>query len=341
MNSFFWGNGNDTGGGIRWFRWKRLAVPKVAGGLGYRDLRQFNLALVAKQGRSICASRSILTYGCRQQIGDRHSTHIWTDPWILEACDPYIRTEVAENMPFVMVFDLILNRTMILTNILRIPLSLRECDDDWCWVLNRKGEYVVKEGYRCCPVCGVGLETNFHVLYCCFFARSCWLLSNLGWLARLHFRDSGTKSLVAAVWQPPPLGQYKCNIDISVQANGQLMVVPGLMDPLLGEVLCFREALSWLKSKNYFPICVETDCELIVNALNSPHTDSSYFELMINDCKALLQELQYVSFAFVRRSANQVAHTVARAASSMSDFDWVCPPLFLYDTLSFDVNNMS
>ncbi|XP_021596688.1 uncharacterized protein LOC110603301 [Manihot esculenta] len=138
---------------------------------------------------------------------------------------------------------------------------------------------------ECCPVCGVGMETDFHILYCCSFARSCWLLSNLGWvsfsslntmlsyvltflsvsqrekvfiliwslwthhndivwnqifqqpiymvnrarvvleewqLARLHFRvtNSSTKPLAAAVWQPPSLGQYKYNIDISVQANG-------------------------------------------------------------------------------------------------------------------------
>ncbi|XP_043807328.1 uncharacterized protein LOC122721971 [Manihot esculenta] len=450
-------NGKDTGGGVRWFQWKQLAVLKVAGGLGYRELRQFNFALVAKQGWRLLKYPNTLAskvLKVKQRIGDGCSTPIWTDPWILEAGDPYIQTEVAENIPFVRVFDLILNRTwnakLIRThfqqhdsnNILHILLSLRECDDDWCWALNRKGEYVVMEDYRvalednivdvsyhsfpwhliwkvgvpakvmlliwrilrnvlpckhnlrvrhmdideCCPVCGVGLETYFYVLYCCSFARSCWLLSNLGWvsfsslntmlsyvltslpvsqreeifqqliyvvnrvravleewqMARLHFRvtDSSTKPLAATVWQPPPLGQYKYNIDISVQVNGlyglgmvvrnslgyccegQFMVVPGLMDPLLGEVLCFREALSWLKSKNYFLVCVETDCELVVNALNSPHFDSSYFELMINDCKALFHELQYVSFAFVRRSANQVAHTVARAVGSMSDFDW-------------------
>ncbi|XP_021595176.1 uncharacterized protein LOC110602057 [Manihot esculenta] len=115
----------------------------MVGGLGYRDLQQFNLALVAKR-----------------RIRDGRSTHIWIDPWILEASDPYIRTEVFENMPFIMVFNLILNRTwnanLIRThfqqhdsdNILHIPLSLRESDDDWCWALNRKSEYVVKEGYH-------------------------------------------------------------------------------------------------------------------------------------------------------------------------------------------------
>ncbi|XP_021623023.1 uncharacterized protein LOC110622729 [Manihot esculenta] len=172
MNSFFWGNGKDNGDGIRWFRWKRLAVPKVAGGLGYWELRQFNLALVAKQGWRLLKYPNTLASKVLKAKYFSHSdffqapvgngpSQIWR-----KAGDPYIRTEVAENMPFVRVSDLILNRTwnaeLIQThfqqhdsdNILHIPLSLRECDDDWCWALNRKGEYVVKEGYR------VAMEDN-------------------------------------------------------------------------------------------------------------------------------------------------------------------------------------
>lgn len=48
--SFFWESGSNNGKGVKWMRWSRMAIPKVHGGLGYRDLHQFNLALVAKQG---------------------------------------------------------------------------------------------------------------------------------------------------------------------------------------------------------------------------------------------------------------------------------------------------
>ncbi|KAG8646930.1 hypothetical protein MANES_09G042601v8 [Manihot esculenta] len=389
MNNFFWGNGKDNGDGIRWFRWKRLAVPKVAGGLGYWELRQFNLALVAKQGWRLLKYPNTLASKVLKAKYFSHSDFfqapVGNGPSQIWRSDPYIRTEVAENMPFVRVSDLILNRTwnaeLIQThfqqhdsdNILHIPLSLRECDDDWCWALNRKGEYVVKEGYRVAMEdnladLSVGLEKDFHVLYCCSFARSYWLLSNLGWvsfsslntmlsyvLTFLHVSQrEEVFMLIWSLWihrndvvwnqifQQPIYVVNRARVVLEewqlawlhfrVTDSGmvvrnslgyccecQIMIVSGLMDPLLGE----------LKSKNYFPVCMETDCELVVNALNSSHSDSLYFKLIINDCKALLHELQYISFAFVRRSANQVAHTVARRAGSMSDFDWGMPSFIL------------
>ncbi|KAJ8754033.1 hypothetical protein K2173_001931 [Erythroxylum novogranatense] len=160
-------------------------------------------------------------------------------------------------------------------------------------------------------------------------------------------------------WQAPALHHYRCNIDVALLSSGsyglgmiirdsnglncagKLLTLPGWRDPQIGEALCFREALSWIKGLSYEPICVETDCQIVTQFLNSVHQFPSYLSLIIDDCKALLQEHRFISTAFVKRSANQVAHQIARAANSMSDFEWgVCPPFFLYDVLSLDVNNM-
>ncbi|CAA7024087.1 unnamed protein product [Microthlaspi erraticum] len=119
ISNFWWSNKQNSRG-IHWIAWDKICLPHEKGGLGFRDLHLFNLALLAKQlwrlihypssllarilkGRyyrnspplaveksnapsygwnSILAAKDLLKHGLRRTIGTGENTYVWKDPWI-------------------------------------------------------------------------------------------------------------------------------------------------------------------------------------------------------------------------------------------------------------------
>lgn len=128
LNKFWWKNSSNNKG-IHWLQWDRMCTKKSRGGLGFRKLQDFNVALLGKQGwrlidkpgtlvervykaryypegsfmsakvgsnpsyiwRSIMEARVILKQGAVRRVGTGTSISIIKDPW-LPADDSYVHT---------------------------------------------------------------------------------------------------------------------------------------------------------------------------------------------------------------------------------------------------------
>ncbi|KAM6555534.1 hypothetical protein CsatB_002553 [Cannabis sativa] len=136
----------------------------------------------------------------------------------------------------------------------------------------------------------------------------------------------------AELWCPPTENSIKINVDAAMFNGGNSYGI-GLVardrhsplvearmecfldrvNPEVAEAIGVREALSWIKNRNWPRVVVETDCLTVVQALRSSVHMISLFGQIINECKQLMLELGHVSVFFVERPANVVAHSFARA----------------------------
>lgn len=129
MAKFFRGSSQDKKSKINWMSWSRMTKHKHIGGLGFRDLRDFNLAMLGKQcwrlitnpeslvarlykakyyadsdfmgaklggspsfiWRSILEARNVISAGACWRIGNGNSIQIMGQPW-LNADNSYVTT---------------------------------------------------------------------------------------------------------------------------------------------------------------------------------------------------------------------------------------------------------
>ncbi|KAM6577068.1 hypothetical protein CsatB_028905 [Cannabis sativa] len=139
-------------------------------------------------------------------------------------------------------------------------------------------------------------------------------------------------------WCAPNVNEIKVNVDASIFGSSQdygygivardehgymlegvSRLCHGNIRPELAEAIGVREALSWIKDKQWLNVILETNCLVVVQAIRSPIHRISFFGDVIKECQNLLMRLRGVTISFVKRSANLVAHVIAKAAISYPD----------------------
>ena len=162
---------------------------------------------------------------------------------------------------------------------------------------------------------------------------------------------------ISTRWTKPEARWHKCNVDAAVfshdncigigcivrDEDGRMVTaknskVCGDVNSATAEAISCRKALSWLKYLGFNKVIIESNAQVVVQAMLSAKEVFSYFGFVIEDCKSFVKDLGECVFVFTKRSANQMAHTLAKAAGSVSDQgEWtVNPPPFLINVLAFD-----
>ncbi|KAH9679251.1 rnase h domain-containing protein [Citrus sinensis] len=249
MNSFWWGSKRSGGsGGINWMKWERLCKPKDFGGIGFKQLHIFNVAILGFNPsfvwRSIMAAKDIVVKGSRIQIGSGQQVLIGNDPWLPNSECGFITTELHEEIKMAPVCNLMVpdqrrwdyDAVTDLFNprdrdlILQIPLSTRRDLDLWYWLADPRGVFSVRSCYKL-----MTYDDN----NC---SSSVWRLKNLLWRAannvlpttdNLRNRKIQVLPLCsvyesssvhgAVCWKRPHVGWVKCNVDAAVFSS-QAMV---------------------------------------------------------------------------------------------------------------------
>jgi ribonuclease HI len=138
-------------------------------------------------------------------------------------------------------------------------------------------------------------------------------------------------------WQQPAYGVMKCNVDASFfNANGATgwgwclrdsrghfklagtNIVNSPYSVMEGEALALIEAMEEMILRGQTFVTFESDSKLVVDAISSTQNGISEFSILISHIQSLLRLHNYFEVKYIKRQANMVAHTLARAAYSMS-----------------------
>ncbi|XP_041027032.1 uncharacterized protein LOC121267250 [Juglans microcarpa x Juglans regia] len=185
MHKFWWGQ-HEAKRKIHWVAWSKMGRSKADGGMGFRDLEGFNLALLAKQGlrakyfqetsfvnaklgqkpsyiwRIMLKARNLIDAGSFWRIGSGDKVRIWGDKWLPKTIPSVVKSPISQLDGNAKVQELLKpgekRWSMELVEhifckedvdiIAQIPISSSTSPDQLIWKGTSSGFFTVKSAYH-------------------------------------------------------------------------------------------------------------------------------------------------------------------------------------------------
>lgn len=139
-------------------------------------------------------------------------------------------------------------------------------------------------------------------------------------------------SAVVTQWRPPEPGVVKINVDVALPAGRdffrigliardsdgnvvwwQVKKMDGRPTPVDGEAMAVLHGVLLTRNKDWRQVVIETDSLQVFRSFSLPSNSRSLlsFGALIDDCLARRSSFQSLSFSFIRRLGNVLAHELA------------------------------
>ncbi|KAL4384342.1 hypothetical protein GQ457_15G004620 [Hibiscus cannabinus] len=132
-------------------------------------------------------------------------------------------------------------------------------------------------------------------------------------------------------WQPPPVGSVKTNFDagfntsnkssvsgIIIRDSEELVLASStfpnnfISDPAVAEARACEQAVALTAELGFRRAIVEGDASSVISNMSSTKSDRSHISTIVHNVQILKTGFESLTFKFVRRSLNSVAHSLAQ-----------------------------
>ncbi|GAU31734.1 hypothetical protein TSUD_215360 [Trifolium subterraneum] len=150
---------------------------------------------------------------------------------------------------------------------------------------------------------------------------------------------SGSTEADLVRWEKPALGWVKCNVDVTFVSgfgrtsvglcfrdnSGQFMAgmtqwQQTVISPVEGEAWTLLLAMEEARYRGLDQVQFESDSKVLIEAIHMKHRGNSEFLSIVHDILNFMSSFLNFEVKFVRRQANSIVHTLARAANSCNSF---------------------